>query len=814
MIKKNFSFKSQGDSFFDGKNFVDRETARNTFHDFITIDDKEYNILMFYGIGGVGKSMLLAENEQSFQRLFADSILFSVDLHDTSKRTIDSTLLEFVENCSNKKVKFEAFNLAYTLYFSKKHAGEEYDRNKSIVNNDFNLFFKILGVFDNGAIETVVDIIERIVHFAKKKSLDDAVLEDLKFFDSLSLPEIEQRLPAYFQYDISRFISDNPDTHILFSIDTFEALNVQQTEEIHRRKNEEWVQNLIAYFNSDSIPNCRFVIYGRDKIVWDDEWNAFITQFELQDFSKDWTKMYLESAGIKESNIIKKIVSNSKGHPFYLYLSAKTYNDISNLGKSPTIDDFGRNPKEIIRRFIYNLSDEEVNILKYLAVANTFSYDLFTYILSKFHIACDPERFKHIISYSFIHCLSGNDFYIHSLMRNGLEDCTDNKSISLVHLLLFEYYSSKFQEKPNKKDFIELMYHAGRTQNPSEFSTWFEESDYISYLVSCQIKGEQELIFQVTEDLINQYGFKNLSLRLINIYIDALHLGGDYQAAVATSKAYLDQYSLKEITSDESLCRMLIRKIHHSMFYLPVDDLTNEVQHLLSGHYVDNYPTQQNEILFLLGGNLGVLSGKFSYSKEILNRALNYANETRNTNNLLRVTRKLADIETYEGNCKDAIERIEQYITADSCLDKRYDVYLLASLGEAYRKSGNLDIARKCFEKVLKASREKNIPGWIAHAELAMAMIDYDLKCYLKVIESTMLVEKAYAIINHEWGIINSQTLNMIADYKVNGYTSLIASKVEDLIKRSTKMNYRYNISILEEFKNSKNIDYFQLFFL
>lgn len=814
MIKKQFSFKSQEEILFDGKKFVDRETARIAFNDFVTTDDKEYNVLMYYGIGGVGKSMLLAENEQSFKQLFPDSILFSVDLHDAGKRTIDSTLLEFVENCSNKKVKFEAFNLAYTLYFSKKHAGEKYDRNKSLVDNDFNLFFKILGVFDNGAIETVVDIIERIVNFAKKKSLREDVLDDLKQFDSLSLQEIEQHLPAYFQYDISRYISENPNTHILFSIDTFEALNVQQTEEIHRRKNEEWIQDLIANFNSNSIPNCRFVIYGRDKLVWDEDWESFITQFELQDFSKEWTKQYLVSARIKDNNIIKKIINNSKGNPFYLYLSAKTYNDICNQGKTPTLDDFGRNPKEIIRRFIYNLSDEEVNILKYLAVANTFSYEIFTYILSKFHIACDPERFRHIISYSFIHALSGNEFYIHTLMRNGLKECLDEKSIALVNSVLFDYYSSEFQNKPSKNNFVELMYHAGRTRKPSEFSTWLTESNTISYLVSCQIKGEQDLIFQVTEDLINQYGSKNLALKLINIYIDALHLGGDYQAAVATSKTYLNQYSLKEITSDESLCRMLIRKVHHSMFYQPVDELIDEVQRILSGHYVDNYPTQKNEILFLLGGNLGVLSGKFGYSKDILNRALCYANETQNTNNLLRVTRKLADIETYEGKCKDAIERIEQYITADSCIDKRYDVYLLASLGEAYRKSGNLDVARKCFEKVLKASREKNIPGWIAHAELAMAMIDYDLKCYSKVIESTILVEKSYASINHEWGIINSQTLNMIADYKANGFTSQIASKTEDLIERSTRMNYRYNISILEEFKESKDIEYFQLFFL
>ena len=69
MIKKQFSFKSQEEVIFDGKKFVDRESARTAFNDFVTSDDKEYNVLMYYGIGGVGKSMLLAENEQSFKQL-------------------------------------------------------------------------------------------------------------------------------------------------------------------------------------------------------------------------------------------------------------------------------------------------------------------------------------------------------------------------------------------------------------------------------------------------------------------------------------------------------------------------------------------------------------------------------------------------------------------------------------------------------------------------------------------------------------------------------------------------------------------------
>lgn len=82
-------------------------------------------------------------------------------------------------------------------------------------------------------------------------------------------------------------MAKNPDVHVLFTIDTFEALNVQQTEEIHRRRNEDWVQDMIAHFPNDSTPNCSFVICGRDELNWEDEWDEYIAQVELTDFTKN-----------------------------------------------------------------------------------------------------------------------------------------------------------------------------------------------------------------------------------------------------------------------------------------------------------------------------------------------------------------------------------------------------------------------------------------------------------------------------------------------------------------------------------------------
>lgn len=812
MIRPKHTFNKPDAIVFNEKLFVDRETARKAFADFVDKEPLDYNILMYYGIGGIGKSRLLAENIAYFKEHFQKNVCFSVDFNDVNKRSIGEALEEFVDDCSNQDVPFVAFNLAYAIYFSKKHSGEEYGRNKNTVRNKFSGFLDIIGIWDNGRVKVAVDLITRVVDYAKKNSLNDAVLQDLENLKDLSLGEIEQRLPSYFQYDLSRFLQKNPGTYVLFTIDTFEALNVQQTEEIHRRHNEDWVQDMISHFPQETTPNCYFVICGRDELCWDSEWNEYITQIELTDFTKKWAGTYLESVGVQEPEIRSAIIRGSQGLPFYLYLSAKTYIDIKNKGGQPRKEDFGGNQKEIINRFIYNLSDDEVRTLKYLAVPRFFTQNIFEYLLSTFKIACDPERFEQIIAYSFIQEPIDDRYYIHALMRDGLLKNTSESSFEQVNTLMLRYYEKRFSKDRDKQSFSQMVFHAAALKDIENFKDWFRSNGYNSVLKDLQLLGEQAVVFNITENLISRYGIPQLSNEIINIYIDVLHLGGDYEAAVKTCKDYLISYSQDKIIQDEGLCRMRIRQIHHSMFFTPVDDLIKETEAIIKRKNVDKYPEQYNELLFLIGGNLGVLSGRFDFAQRWLDKGFNYAQNTNKLNFMLRNVRKLADLDTYNGRPDTAIRRIQKYLTIDSEIDKRYEIYMLGSLGEAYRKHGEYNLAARCYEIAKNKCQEKNLPGWIYHAMLAQAMLKYQGCQYEDAITILEDVIKRYKAVHHVWGEINAKTILILCKAKKG--EGVPEDEVSTLKSYANNMNYRYNVQILETFINQGYVDYFQLFFL
>jgi len=812
MIKPSFSFKQQNAIEFDENIFVDRIPAREKFKEFISAEDKNLNILMYYGVGGVGKSSLLSENISFFKKHVANPLCFHVDLNDVNKRSIGAAIQEFVDDCSNKKIRFDAFNLAYALYFGKKHSGEEYGRDKHTINDKLELPFKIIGIWDDGKVEAVANVIAKVVDYARKKKLPKAILDDIKLFDKLSLSEIEYRLPAYFHYDVNSYLKQNPDTSVLFTIDTFEALNIQQAESLHRRRNERWVQEIIEQFFQE--PHCRFVICGRDRLEWETEWDEYIQQFELKDFSGDWAKKYLQKAGVDNDVISNAIISGSKGHPFCMYLSAKTFIDIKNKGREPVLEDFGTTPKDIIHRFIYNLDGEEVDVLKYLSIPNYFTCDIFEYILSDFHIACHPERFAQLVSYSFVQDPIDDDYYIHSLMREGLQNSCKEVPKKRVHRLMLEYYTERCNEyKHNAKPFTEMVYHAARVFKSDEFNSWLEQNGRLDFLKEMQLKGEQARVFQITEDLFNQYGLVNVSIDVVNIYVDALHLGGHYEAAVDVCENYLKPYSKQQILASEGLCKLRIRKIHHSMFFTPVDGLIKEVESIISYKDIQQYPEQYNELLFLLGGNLAVLSGRFDFAEKWVMKAFDYAEKTNKINHILRSARKLADLRTLNGNPESAISFIKKYISIDSEIDKRYEIYIIGSLGEAYRKVHNYDMAERCFRIVDEKSSEKNLPGWLSHGELGKIVLDYDKGNFKTVLEKIGEVKEKYERICHSWGIINASTLELLAKSQIEGQ-ECINEEAKTLRDYAKQMNYRYNVAILDELIQNGQVSYFQLLFL
>lgn len=821
MIRPKHSFGKK--SFEVKEEFIDREEAKQLYHNKLNHNREDYNVLVFYGIGGIGKSKLRREICRMHKEENKEGIIFCLDLNAPEDRNLGEGILKLVDSCDTK-IDFRCFELAYALYFRKKNPSAQYGREKDMVteNTFVGIGLNILGIFDNGITGTAADIVERTVRAISNRTIDKDVKEELKNFDSYSIAEMEEMLPLFFQYDLKSYLSKHKDAKVLMLFDTFEALNENVIEQIHRNRNERWVQEIIEYFDAAQFPNLLITIFGRDRVEWGEDWQGILEQLQLLEFKTDYSKKYLEKVGISDDAIINAIIKSSEGYPFLLYLLSQTYVNLKNAGKEPTIEDFVGGYPKIIERFVYNLDKDTVEVLRLMSIPNFYNVEIFRLLIDNFNISFPMTEFEQFNKYSFVsYDECEKDYHIHDLMRKGILEKSSDDTLKAAHEYLLKYYSDRIDQSVRTKYVLEMFYHARKCMNIEEFNCWLNtpinDVSAISPLEGMhkqQRKGEQSILMQIINGIKSDFEMKELPIDLINIYIDIVHLGGDYDEAVTICEDYLNQFTKEEIAADKQLMELRIRKIHHSMFVMPVDQLITEAEDILDRVDIKRYPKQYNELLFLLGGNLGVLSGNFDKASEWLDKSMAHAKENNFDDFVHRTMRKQADIMLANDNFDEAIELLSQTVKATSEIkeiDSRYKIYLMGVLGEIYRKSGELDTAWYCFDIVDNKSTENYLPGWQAHSDLGKGMVELNRGNYQQAEE---LFDKAYAIyldIHQQWGIINTEQAKMLL--KKEQGLDLKREDVENNLATADRMNYRYNISFAEKILEGEK-PYLQLFFL
>lgn len=814
--RKNFEICEQ---------FIDREEAKNLYRNKLNNNRKDYNILVYYGIGGIGKSKLRKEICSLHKSENEKSVSFYLDLNPPEDRNLGTGILKLVDSCDNKKINFKCFEMAYALYFRKKNPSVQYghEKDKMIDNTFVGIGLNILGIFDNGVTSTAAEIVERTFRFIKDRTIDKQVKEELKHFDEHSFLEMEEMLPLFFQYDLKSYIEKHKDTKVLIIFDTFEALNENVIEPIHKRKNERWVQNIIEYFDRENFPYLLTMIFGRDEIEWDEDWKPLLDQFQLTEFKPDNSKEYLKKIGIDSPEIVDAIIRSSNGYPFLLYLSAETYANMKNTGKMPQPEDFCGTYPEIIERFLYNLDKNTVEVLRLMSIPNYYDDEIFERLIAKYNISFPLTEYVQFNKYSFVEYDDAeNVYYINSRMRKDIIDNTPKNTIISVHKELTEYFLDKACKDKAIKYVINMFYHARKGLTVDEFNQWLDTPVYtrdhltpIQGMKKLQDRGEQNILMQIMNGILAEYGdIRQLKIDLVNIYIDIVHLGGDYEGAVKICNMYLNQFSDDQIYSDEQLIKMRIRKVHHSMFYKPVDKLIADAQKMADRVNIQKYPEQYNELLFLLGGNLGLLYGDLDAASVWLEKSMICAQKNGFDGFVHRTIRKQADILLARDDCDGAMNLIGETVSVDckkEDIDSRYKIYLMGLLGEIYRKKGDFDSAWKCYDMVEKKSTENNLQGWRAHALLGKGMVEMKLgkfACAEKLLNQALAI---YEKIGQEWGKINTREAKLLMR-KLQG-NPLNEEEIDGCKTEAERMHYQYNVKYAELLSNEE-IPYLQLFFL
>ncbi|MBV9012532.1 MAG: hypothetical protein JO272_10865 [Pseudonocardiales bacterium] len=372
------------------------------------------NVLVYFGVGGIGKTTLSQELEnrfighgQSATNRTRAAIRF--DFAEAAAFDIESYVLRLRAGLGGLARSWPAFDLAFGVYWERAHPGEPL---REFINQDSVLrrvarsvglseqisetLVDIAGVALPGAAK-VTQVIGDLLYGQAKKAVErhrvlskcellgdlldadaDADVETLSYFPYLLAWELE-RLPP-------------PRVRAIVLWDTFEEVSSRNTRDLER-----WLQRSVFL-----MPNVLFVVTGRNRVDWADlvrtdeldfvgtqRWPN-LTAGYLGDEPRQHLVGYLspkdadgylaaaltqgEQPAISQG-IRQRIVAAAAGLPLYLDLAVTIYLDILARGGVPTEDNFGQPLPAVAAQLLRDLEGDERDLLRAAALLESFDLE-------------------------------------------------------------------------------------------------------------------------------------------------------------------------------------------------------------------------------------------------------------------------------------------------------------------------------------------------------------------------------------------------------------------------------------------------------
>lgn len=556
--------------------------------------------------------------------------------------------------------------------------------------------------------------------------------------------------------------------------------------------------------------------------------------------------------------ILKKICELSDGIFLYAELLVADLksgiikmNEISNLPKG--LNSFYRISME--RKFQDQTSFMQVReMLELLSIADTLpeelllcvsGYKQYTYLTCLDKLGSYVNRVEEnglsVLGFShksfrdwFINGAQSGEFYIDyesgalrtaRFCRYSIDNSFHNQNISpalqeymITHVGYYYVSSKQFAEledfllSHNQKldPFWRIWRQFPETWNNSRLlDAFWASNDRDSFLKKLQREGNVIFLSWIFDIAALKYGITDFSKELVKVYMDIVHMSGQYSRAVSIADQYLSGQSI-DVSDDEFLAMLSVRRIHHAMFYKPVGHLLDEAKALLA-RIGSIFPKVYNELLFLIGGNLGVLQGDWDFCKDWLEKSESYATEHEFIDFSKRNARKIADCYCRAGEFNKAESLIENYISMRSEITGRYEAYLVGALANLYTCMCNDDEALECYEQLLKYTSTNGIVGWTAHAYLGIANTNFRLGNIKEAVDFAKRARSIYSRIQQEWGLIMTEALLAACESRVG--IAPIHVACDKAIRHAQRMQYGSCVSSIEDLCSGKN-NFLELYFL
>jgi hypothetical protein len=304
------------------RQFADREEFIGVFEQAVSeLPPKKYEVLVYYGVGGIGKTSLRIELCRLLQEKHPQTMWAVLDFLTPTYRDVETALFWLRQELNhNYKVQFPSFDLAYVIFWHKSRPQtplrQDPTRLEALLEKG-TLFANLVSLVGEVPILSLVPKLSTLITKADRFFREwwtKRGHRELYQLQEMSPAEIAEWLPAFWAADLKDYLEREGRPAVLF-MDTYEALWEGRRTEGRFFSQDEWVRELVA-----QLPEVLWVITGQQRLRWEEvneDWRTYQHQHLVGGLAECDAQRFLASCGITEEALQEAIVEGSKGVPFY-----------------------------------------------------------------------------------------------------------------------------------------------------------------------------------------------------------------------------------------------------------------------------------------------------------------------------------------------------------------------------------------------------------------------------------------------------------------------------------------------------------------
>jgi tetratricopeptide (TPR) repeat protein len=426
-------------------------------------------ILSIWGVGGIGKTILLKKAVEELGRDLASLRLIFLDL-DHDRWTPSTPVAEFFwqmrcqlwaakprATSGGRGIETPLFDYLYFALWRAQHPGERFDLNDSVLNDLLNTSAQgsYIVAEASAKLATASSAAAGLVFFLDKglASLRNRARKGLLSKrglnpEAMAVKEMETVLGPVLAADLEQWLEDHPHDALCVALDGFERVQTTVQADDIQKYFAGWCGMLT---DPDASFAGRFgcIFLGRNTNRWDElydsEWQTRISEHCVGGLGKEEARKFIESAATYHRNHEDPITGDnlrnyadailaatreqrsqeepSSFHSYYLDLA---YGIVHDQGHHFQPADLGTTPADLEIRFLRYLQighREVFEAFRCLALAGSFDEELFQHLVER---CCIPNGLHFAVitgeDYSYVAEIRDmpGTFRFHRLMERAL----------------------------------------------------------------------------------------------------------------------------------------------------------------------------------------------------------------------------------------------------------------------------------------------------------------------------------------------------------------------------------------------------------